>query len=142
MRETKLRWSILTLASILLIGYYFCYDSPAPLKTALLAPPYNLSENQWSGLYSIYSLPNMVLPLLGGILISKIGIRLGLILFTVILTLGQAVLALGGYQNSYAVMMMGRFIFGLGGDSMAVAEYAIVCSWFVGKELSFAVGVY
>lgn len=57
------------------MGSYFCYDNPAPLKTDLTKEPYNLSESQWSGLYSIYSFPNMVLPLVGGIFIDKIGIR-------------------------------------------------------------------
>mmetsp|Transcript_32062 Transcript_32062/g.42511 ORF Transcript_32062/g.42511 Transcript_32062/m.42511 type:complete len:81 (-) Transcript_32062:1146-1388(-) len=80
-----------------------------------------MSNAQWSGLFSIYSFPNMILPLLGGIFIDKIGIRLGLILFTVVLTAGQLVFAIGGYQASYPMMMLGRFIFGLGGESMTVA---------------------
>ena len=67
--------------------------------------------------------------------------RLGLILFTVVLTLGQAVFTVGGYKNSYLIMMLGRFIFGLGGESMTVAQSAIVSSWFQGKELSFAFGI-
>ena len=38
-------------------------------------------------------------------------------------------------------MMIGRFVFGLGGESMTVAQSAIVSSWFAGKELSFAFGI-
>lgn len=38
-------------------------------------------------------------------------------------------------------MMLGRFVFGLGGESMTVAQSAIVSAWFAGKELSFAFGV-
>jgi len=37
--------------------------------------------------------------------------------------------------------MLGRFIFGLGGESMSVAQSAIVSAWFQGKELSFAFGI-
>ena len=58
-----------------------------------------------------------------------------------VLTIGQAVFTLGGYQNSYLIMMIGRFIFGLGGESMTVAQSAIVSTWFQGKELSFAFGI-
>ena len=47
--------------------------------------------------------------------------RLGLILFTVVLTIGQLVFAIGGYKESYLIMMIGRFIFGLGGESMTVS---------------------
>ena len=68
-------------------------------------------------------------------------IRVGLILFTVVLTIGQLVFTIGGYEESYSIMMLGRFIFGLGGESMTVAQSAIVSSWFQGKELSFAFGI-
>ena len=56
--------------------------------------------------------------------------RLGLILFTTVLTLGQLIFAIGGYKESYWVMMVGRFVFGLGGESMTVAQSAIVSAWF------------
>lgn len=38
-------------------------------------------------------------------------------------------------------MIVGRVIFGMGGESMCVAQSAIVSSWFKGKELAFALGV-
>lgn len=38
-------------------------------------------------------------------------------------------------------MLAGRFIFGLGGESMSVAQSSIVTVWFKGKELAFALGV-
>ena len=66
---------MLAFGCFFLMGSYFCFDNPAPLKNLLLAPPYNLSNAQWSALYSIYSFPNMVLPLFGGIFVDKIGIR-------------------------------------------------------------------
>ena len=37
----------------------------------------------------------MVLPIFGGILMDKLGIRLGLILFTVVNIVGQFVVAIG-----------------------------------------------
>lgn len=51
----------------------------------------------YSLLYTVYSIPNMILPILGGILLDSIGIRTGLILFCAILTLGQFVFMLGGF---------------------------------------------
>jgi MFS family permease len=64
-----------------------------------------------------------------------------LILFTSILTIGQFVFALGGAEVSYALMLTGRGIFGLGGECMSVAQSAIVSQWFKGQELSFAFGI-
>jgi MFS family permease len=51
----------------------------------------------YSLLYTVYSLPNMVLPIFGGIFLDKIGIRSGLLLFTFILTIGQFIFMIGGY---------------------------------------------
>ena len=38
-------------------------------------------------------------------------------------------------------MMIGRFIFGLGGENMTVGQSAIISSWFKGNELNFAFGL-
>ena len=74
-RQTNWRWLMLTFGCFFLMGSYFCFDNPAPLKQYLTKPPYGLSDTQWSALYSIYSFPNMVLPLFGGIFIDKVGVR-------------------------------------------------------------------
>ena len=70
-----------------------------------------------------------------------IGLRLGIMVFTGILTLGQGVFAIGGYKRSLGIMLAGRVIFGLGGESMSVAQSAIVSKWFKGKELAMALGL-
>ena len=80
-----------------------------------------MDSTSYSLLYTVYSIPNMVLPILGGIFLDRIGIRMGLILFCAILTLGQFVFMLGGYNNSYHQMLVGRIIFGMGGECMSVA---------------------
>jgi MFS family permease len=48
---------------------------------------------------------------------------------------------LGGYQTNFNLMLIGRVIFGMGGESMNVAQSAIVSVWFKGKELAFALGI-
>ena len=92
-------------------------------------------------LYTIYSLPNMILPILGGMLLDSLGMRVGLILFCAILTLGQALFTAGGQMANYDLMLAGRGVFGAGGESMAVAQSSIVSVWFKGKELAFALGL-
>lgn len=83
----------------------------------------------------------MILPLLGGILLDSIGVRMGLIFFCGILTLGQFIFMFGGYSNSYDEMLAGRVVFGMGGESMQVAQSSIISVWFKGKELAFALGL-
>ena len=51
------------------------------------------------------------------------------------------VFAIGGEYNSYAILLLGRILFGLGGECMSVAQSAIVSVWFKGKELNLAMGL-
>lgn len=92
-------------------------------------------------MYVVYSFPNMILPLLGGVFLDKIGIKIGLMMFTIILTIGQLVFAFGVSTETYWLALVGRFIFGLGGECMTVAQSTIVSQWFKGKELAFAFGL-
>lgn len=74
-RQTGLRWVMLTFGCIFLMGSYFCYDIPSVAQNTFQNDYYNLSPLQVSDMYTVYSLPNTVLPLLGGIFLDKIGIR-------------------------------------------------------------------
>jgi len=100
-------------------------------------------------LYSIYSYPNVILPLIGGVLIDKIGINFSIVLFSLLLAAGQAVFAISGYMGTdnlndnwpFIVAMAGRLIFGLGGESLNVCQSTSVSRWFIGQELSLALGL-
>jgi nitrate/nitrite transporter NarK len=91
--------------------------------------------------YSVYSLPNIVLPLFGGLLIDKLGIRVGLFLFSSIIAIGQAIFAFGVSSKQYWIALLGRFVFGLGGETLGVASCTIMFNWFKNKELALAMGM-
>ena len=63
---------------------------------------------------------------------DKLGIRLGVVIFTLILTIGQLVVAIGAINNNFVTMLIGRCIFGVGGENMLVGQYAIISNWFMG----------
>jgi MFS family permease len=75
------------MACMFMFGNTFCYDNPGPLEKQL-EEEFNMDSFHYSLLYTVYSIPNMILPILGGILLDSIGIRTGLILFCSILTIG------------------------------------------------------
>jgi MFS family permease len=79
-----------------LLGSYFCYDNPGVIEDTL-EKDLNISPTQFSLLYSVYSYPNTVLPIFGGIFLDMVGMRLGILLFSGVLTAGQALFTLGGY---------------------------------------------
>jgi MFS family permease len=78
----------------------------------------------------------------GGFLIDRVfGIRFGTILFLSILTIGQFIFAVGVTMNEFWLMLVGRFILGIGGENVIVAGCQYAVRWFFGKELSMAFGV-
>ncbi|KAJ8952492.1 hypothetical protein NQ318_003288 [Aromia moschata] len=122
-------------------GSYFCYDNPAALQDHI-KKDLNMTVSQYTMLYSIYSWPNVVLCFIGGFLIDRVfGIRLGTNLYMTITLLGQIGFALGVYCNQYWLMIAGRFIFGIGGESLAVAQNNYAVLWFKGKELNMVFGL-
>jgi hypothetical protein len=66
---------MLVFGCVFLMGSYFCYDIPGVAATTFENTYYDLTPLQVNEMYIIYSLPNTVLPLLGGIFLDKIGIR-------------------------------------------------------------------
>ena len=103
----------------------------------LLKAQLGFSDANIGLLNAIYSFPNIVMLLIGGIVIDRIGTG-GHAIFGVLCFAGAALTALSG---SLAVMAAGRLVFGLGAESLIVAVTTAIAKWFRGKELSFAFGV-
>ena len=132
-----IRWTVLLLISLAMFGNYYIYDSISPLAD-LLKSQLNFSDANIGLLNAIYSFPNILMVLLGGLIIDRIGTRKSVMIFTVLIMLGALVTAVKG---DIYIMAAGRLIFGLGAESMIVAITTIIARWFKGKELSFAFGL-
>ncbi|KAI8836272.1 major facilitator superfamily domain-containing protein [Chytriomyces cf. hyalinus JEL632] len=138
------RWWILALACMVMFGNYYAYDLPAALNKPLqmyLEEPDDAYQYQLNLLYSLYSLPNIVLPFFGGWMVDRFGTRRLMTFLSFLVCLGQLLFTLGVNGKRYALMHLGRIIFGLGGESLSVAQTRITTKWFKGKELAFALGI-
>ncbi|XP_018117824.1 major facilitator superfamily domain-containing protein 1 [Xenopus laevis] len=135
------RMLVLALMCFLGFGSYFCYDNPAALQTQVQADM-KVNTADFMQLYAFYSWPNVVLCFFGGFLIDRVfGIRLGTIIFSLFVCAGQVIFATGALVNSFLVMEVGRLVFGIGGESLAVAQNTYAVSWFKGKELNLVFGL-
>ena len=122
-------------------GNYFAYDSPAALQEQI-TKDMDVSTAQFGELYSTYSWPNVVLCFFGGFLIDRVfGIRWGAIIFSIFILVGQLIVSFGALANAFWVMDVGRFVFGIGGESLAVAQNTYAVSWFKDKELNLVFGL-
>ncbi|CAL4130439.1 unnamed protein product, partial [Meganyctiphanes norvegica] len=140
-RRGPYRFAGLFFMCFLGFGSYFCYDTPGSLQDQI-KESMEVNTTWFSTLYSLYSWPNVILCFVGGFLIDRVfGIRWGAIIFSTLVTIGQAVFALGAFTNQFWCMDLGRFIFGIGGESLAVAQNTYTVSWFKGRELNTVFGL-
>ena len=131
------RWIVLVVISLAMFGNYYVYDAVSPIAD-LLKDQLGFTDSNIGLLNAIYSFPNIVMVLIGGIIIDRIGVKKATLLFGVLCFVGAVVTVVSG---SLTMMATGRLIFGLGAESLIVSVTTAIAKWFKGKELSFAFGV-
>lgn len=128
----KLRWAVLLTMGIVIFGAYYAFDALSPIASYIIKDM-GITRAQYGLLFSYYSLPNLIMVLVGGILLDKIGIRKAGSLFTALCAIGVLLTAAG---TSFQLMLLGRFIFGLGAESLLITKTKILSKWFKRKELA------
>ena len=131
------RWAVLVFVSLAMFGNYYIYDSIAPLASQL-TEQLGFTDTQIGTLNAIYSFPNIIMVLIGGMIVDRIGTRTATLIFTAICFVGALITA---FSASFTLMALGRLVFGLGAESMIVAITAVLGHWFKGKQLGFAFGI-
>jgi len=138
------RFIFLGFLCFMTFGSYWCYDIPDAIQTQL-KEKFELSQTHYALLYSVYNFMNIGIVLFGGYFIDVIGLRAGSILFCFLIAAGQLVFAMGAsisnIHTAYIIMLLGRIIFSLGGESLSVAQSTYCSRWFKGNELAFSFGV-
>ena len=130
-------WTMLALVSLALFGNYYVYDSIAPVAD-LLQRQLGFSDSQLGVLNAIYSAPNIVMVLIGGVIVDRFGAGRSMFWFAVICLIGAVLTAA---TPNFAVMALGRLLFGLGAESMIVAVIAALGLWFGAARLGLAFGI-
>ena len=131
------RWAVLIIISVAMAGNYYIYDSINALERIFI-DRLGFSATQFGWLNASYSVAAVLTLLVGGIIIDRIGTKKSILAFAVVCLLGAAITASKG---SVPIMIVGRTVLGLGGESMIVAITTALAKWFKGKELSFAFGI-
>jgi MFS family permease len=116
-------------AALVMLGNYYVYDSIAPVAEQL-SHGLGYSDTQIGSLNAIYSLPNILLVLVGGVLVDRFSAR-GMVLATTALCLVGAVVTALGAQ--FPLMVTGRLLFGIGSETLAVAITVALAQWFAGR---------
>jgi len=141
-----LRWGVLLFVSLAMFGNYYIYDAIAPLASTL-TEQLGFTDTQLGTLNAIYSFPNIIMVLIGGIMVDRMGARTSTLIFTAICLVGAVITAFASSMadvvgsSTFVVMAAGRLVFGLGAESMIVAVTTVLGQWFKGRQLGFAFGL-
>lgn len=159
--NTAFRWGILLLVAFVQAANYYFYDAISPLKRDL-EEHFHFTNTDFGLFVSVYSISNIFLLMCiwGGIILDRIGIRRTGSLFVFLMTGGAFITAYGAsdyyvnggfgysfmntfltdYSPELKMMLLGRFLFGLGAETSIVVVSKIIVKWFKGKELAMAFG--
>ena len=131
------RWAVLAIMSLICFAQYYIYDSITPIGT-LLKEQLHFTGAEYGLLFSAYSAANVFLLMLlvAGVLVDKLGLKISGILYGFLCFLGAALTAVGawhglpdllgggyhwlataflpGWSPELKVMLLGRTIYGVG----------------------------
>jgi len=142
------RWSVLVLLGGLMFGTYWAQDCLGPLK-GLMESQLGFTSSQFGLLVSATTWANLALMIiLGGMALDRWGIRKTGIIFSLLATIGAALVAIGSkgtFGNDtgtmLTVMVIGRILFGTGLETVCVLISKAIVKWFKGFELALAMAI-
>jgi MFS family permease len=132
------RWTILGLGTFCILTFGVIFQSIPPL-IGILVEALNVSYARAGALMGLFILPAIFLSIPGGMLADRFGPRNVAVVSLLSLTLGTAIVALGG---SYWIIAVGRLVAGLGAAVLLVVAPIIVTSWFYDREIGLAMGIF
>jgi len=136
----KIEVFVIILAGLLSVGMWFCVDLPTSTYTHL---------KNWLGqtdaqyafnislMYSVIGIPNLIFPLVGGILMDRVNAHFIMLFVVLVILVGQSVVTGGVLAKSIPTIVSGRFIFGCGVEVLDVSRSKILMGYFEVLVINF-----
>ena len=132
------RWLVLAVLAFARIAMGFQFQAVASVSP-FLVEEFGIDYASIGTLIGLYLLPGVVLALPGGWLGRRFGEKRMVLGGLALMAVGGAVSA---YGTSYAILVTGRVLTGVGVVLQFVLMTKMLADWFKGKELVFAVSLY
>ena len=155
LRDSKAaRWTALAVVAFTMLCGYWLTDVMAPLKP-MLEKELLWNSAEYGFFTSAYGWFNVFLMMLilGGIILDKMGVRFTGVMSTTIMVLGTAIKywaisthsldgqTLLGMKAQVVMAGFGFAIFGVGVETAGITVSKIIVKWFKGKEMALAMGL-
>ncbi|KAI9173193.1 hypothetical protein H9P43_007324 [Blastocladiella emersonii ATCC 22665] len=136
---------VMLLCATMLVGNFYCNDLPGSLSTPLrelLGASFEAWQWQLNLLYTVYSVPNLVLPVIAGYLCDRFGTHRMLLLFTSIVFAANTLYWIGTGERSFVTLLLARVLNGFGGEALDIAATMVGTIYFQDtRHLSLCIGV-
>lgn len=155
LRDSKAaRWTALAIVAFTMLCGYYLADVMAPLK-GLLEKELLWNSTEYGFFTSAYGWFNVFLMMLilGGIILDKMGVRFTGVMATSIMVVGAAIkywaistnpmgdALILGMKSQVVIAALGYATFGVGVEIAGITVSKIIVKWFKGKELALAMGL-
>ncbi|MDX9729018.1 MAG: MFS transporter [Bacteroidales bacterium] len=153
--ESKVaRWTALGVVAFTMLCGYYLTDVMAPLKT-MLEQQLSWSSSEYGTFTGAYGWFNvfLIMLILGGIILDKMGVRFTGKMATLLMVIGTAIKYWAvstnmldgqmflGMKTQVLVASLGFATFGVGVETAGITVSKIIVKWFRGKELALAMGL-
>jgi predicted MFS family arabinose efflux permease len=155
LRDSKAaRWTALAVVAFTMLCGYWLTDVMAPLKP-MLEKELLWNSSEYGFFTSAYGWFNvfLLMLILGGIILDKMGVRFTGIMATSVMVIGTAIKywaisthaldghTLLGMKSQVVVAGLGFATFGVGVETAGITVSKIIVKWFKGKEMALAMGL-
>ena len=138
-QKSTYRWVVLGVSLFAFVAYAFAFQSFPPLIPSVKVEFHVSSDAVIALAMSVVLIPGILLSLPAGFLLGKYRVRTVGTLSLLGVVLGSVVSALA---NSFSMLLIGRFILGLGGAFVTTATSTLITQWFSREDLGKAMGLF
>jgi MFS family permease len=135
-QDSRTSWIVLAIVSIANFGNFYVYDSIGPVAD-LLQRLRGFSDTEIGMLNAVYSLPNILLLLVGGVMVDRLGIGRMMVATAALCFAGAVLTAVG---TGFPGMAAGRLVFGIGAETFNIATLAAIVRFAPLRYPAFAIG--
>jgi len=123
-----------------LLGPLYINDLPQIYEDVIIRI-FNKTSLDIGSLYTIFSLPNLVMTPVGTFLLTYTGLGLGGVIFQMFNVIGALMINYGFVTYNYSFLFWGRAVNGLGCEVGMIIAATIADKWFSGRMLTFTQGM-
>lgn len=125
-------WLLTILSAVITSGTYFFYDALTIFQSPI-TKNLNISESQYGIIFSLNSIPNIILSLLSGLIIFKLGDRTSSMIFNSLILISASVIALIltidiNTQLKYITIIIAIFILGASSESLYIVQSTMLAN--------------